>query len=188
MLLGFKANIRCSYSVFNFNGKQTVTLNSINGNNDIIASLPRHPIIREVIKKVIRFYTQGDIGTFGNKTMMDCKRYTEKVEHLKTLRSQLTIALSGPGLLADTILAVLEKKSLNQKQIDSICTRGSKFSRQISFFNMNIEVSTTDMTWIKNHNSEKAFDDTTLPKRCNFFLQPKASSSTVAANSLRCKV
>lgn len=83
LLLGFKANIRCSYSVFNFNGKQTVTLNSINGNNDIIASLPRHPIIREVIKKVIRFYTQGDIVTFGNKTMMDSKRYTEKLSILR---------------------------------------------------------------------------------------------------------
>lgn len=80
--LGFKANIRCSYSIYRIKGKQTIVLSSINGNNDFIASLHHHPIMKKVIRNVIRSYNQGDIATFGNKTMRDSKRYTEKVEHL----------------------------------------------------------------------------------------------------------
>lgn len=188
LLLDFKTNIRCSYSVFKFNERQTISLNSINGGNDIIASLPKHSIMRAVIIKVINDYNLLDLRGIHKKTMMDKKRYRGKVNHPNGIRTDLTLALSGPGVLADAIQAVLKKKSLNPEQIDSICMRRSEFSQKTSLLNMSIDIGTTDMTWIKTDISEKPFDDSTLPNRWNFFLQSKTSSSALFANSLRCKV
>ncbi|WP_342220758.1 TcdA/TcdB catalytic glycosyltransferase domain-containing protein [Rickettsiella endosymbiont of Miltochrista miniata] len=145
--------------------------------NDILAAVPKHPILEITIGSALDAYNDLDklkLSDSGKheKTEMDKKRYNHRNPQQGD-RLELTSQSSGSLLLTEVIEACQEQvlSSIEKSQLDTLAKkRECLTSKKVSFANLSIDIAeTTDLTWLKPDKIPvKAFDDSAIPSRSRY--------------------
>lgn len=170
--LGFKSNITCKFYIINPDDKnhleKKIKLVEVDGYNDIIVASPQHPFMKKILEKAIQLYNKNDIKISNNSTnttLMDAKRYRGSQRN-PSYRTVLTIQMSGQELFFDTIKESLQESKLflTQSALEPMCALYCKRGSLVSFAHMDIDVSSSDMTWVNECRAEKCYDDSAVRK------------------------
>lgn len=199
-ILGFK--VQGAYAIEN-------DIFSFGGGNDLIAALPKHPILKQIIKDLLHAYKKGDLEQLvlplekpvKDKsiilTEMDLKRAMKSI-HPYSLEAciHLTLNYTGPGQLYNAIKLFLEENKYPPEVLSSMLAYGQvgnltpsylcskkvfkPFQKHPLIF-ANIEVeSDSHTTWMKQAQTrESSFDDTAVTYNSIFF-KPKRESTELS--------
>ncbi|MFZ0218909.1 MAG: glycosyltransferase [Candidatus Aquirickettsiella sp.] len=199
-ILGFK--VQGAYAIEN-------DIFSFGGGNDLIAALPKHPILKQVIKDLLHAYNKGDLEQLVLPlekpvkeksvilTEMDLKRAMKSIHpYSQEACIALTLNYTGPGELYNAIKLFWEENKYPQEVLSSMLAYGQvgnltpSYPRAKKIFKpfrkhpltfANIEVeSDSHTTWMKQAQTRgTSFDDMAVTS----FFKPKRESAELSEST-----